>query len=112
MLVSSPVVHDSGAVYSRHPHGKAFDDDMRIERLQDILRNQTVVDALVLVLFELRELVLPYVHHFSVMYRVQAMRKCETVRGGYVAVVVRVVRETWRGPETLQNCRVWLVIER
>lgn len=38
---------------------------MRVEGLEDILRDQTVVDALVLVLFELRELVLPYVHHVA-----------------------------------------------
>jgi hypothetical protein len=58
--------------YSRHPHGEAFDDDMRVEGLEDILRDQTVVNALVLVLFELRELVLPYVHHFCAVYRVWA----------------------------------------
>jgi hypothetical protein len=67
-------------VYLRHPHRKAFNDDMGIEGLEDILRDQTVVDALVLVLFELRELVLPYIYHFYFLCRVQVMEKCTKAR--------------------------------
>lgn len=56
-------INMSKRVDLRHPHGKALDDDMGVEGLHDVSRHQAVVDALILVLFELRQLVLSYVHH-------------------------------------------------
>jgi hypothetical protein len=47
----------------RHPHGKTFDDYVGVEWLEDILREQAMINARVLVLSELRQLVLSYVHH-------------------------------------------------
>lgn len=53
---------------------------MRVEGLQDIARNQTVVDPSVLVLVELRKLVLPYVHHDGGVSDIVSRR--ERVGGG------------------------------
>jgi hypothetical protein len=47
----------------RHRHGKTFDNDMSVERLENISRHQTVVDGRILVLLELGQVILPYVHH-------------------------------------------------
>jgi hypothetical protein len=49
--------------YSRHRHWETIDDDVGVEWLQDIARQQAVVDARVLVLFELGKPVLTNVHH-------------------------------------------------
>ena len=49
--------------YSRHRHWETIDDDVGVEWLQDIARQQAVVDARVLVLLELRKPVLTNVHH-------------------------------------------------
>ncbi len=48
-----------------HPHGKALDDDIGVEGLENIFRRQRVVDAAVFVLLEVRQIFLPYVHHFE-----------------------------------------------
>lgn len=50
----------------RHAHREAFDDNMCIERLQYIFRNQTLVHSRVFVLLQLGQLVLPNVHHLDV----------------------------------------------
>jgi hypothetical protein len=50
-------------VHLRHPHWKAVDHYMSVERLEDISREETVVHTGVLVLLELGQLVLPDVHH-------------------------------------------------
>jgi hypothetical protein len=50
-------------VHLRHPHRKAVNHKVVVEWLHDISRDETVVNARVLVLVQLRELVLPYVHH-------------------------------------------------
>ena len=52
-----------GDVHLRHPHGKAVNHKVVVERLHDISRDKTVVNARVLVLVQLRELILPYIHH-------------------------------------------------
>jgi hypothetical protein len=80
----------------RHPHGEAVYHDVRVERLQDIARNQTVIDARVLVLLELRELVLPYVHHgggvFSIVSRRDRAEGCEVWKyGGGKSVVLATI---------------------
>jgi hypothetical protein len=47
----------------RHGHREALDDHMGVEGLEDISRDETVVDAGVLVLLQLGQLALPDVHH-------------------------------------------------
>jgi hypothetical protein len=47
----------------RHPHRKAVDHHVGVERFEDILREQAMVDARVFVFLELRQLVLSYVNH-------------------------------------------------
>jgi hypothetical protein len=49
--------------YSRHRHWETIDDEVGVEWLQDITRQQAVVDARVLVLLELGKPVLTNVHH-------------------------------------------------
>jgi hypothetical protein len=49
--------------YLRHPHRKAVNHHMGVEWFQNISRKQAVVDGRVLVLFELWQLILPYVNH-------------------------------------------------
>lgn len=50
-------------MHLRHAHGEALDDDMCIERLHDVSRDQTLVHSRVLVLLQLRQLVLPNINH-------------------------------------------------
>jgi hypothetical protein len=47
----------------RHPHRKAVDHHVGVERFEDILREQAMVDARIFVFLELRQLVLSYVNH-------------------------------------------------
>jgi hypothetical protein len=47
----------------RHPHRKAVDHHVGVERFENILREQAMVDARVFVFLELRQLVLSYVNH-------------------------------------------------
>jgi hypothetical protein len=47
----------------RHAHGKEVDDEIGIEWLKYVARNQTMVHARVLVLLKLRELLLSNIHH-------------------------------------------------
>jgi hypothetical protein len=47
----------------RHPHWKAVDYHIVVEGLENILREQAVIDARVLVLLELGQLILSDVHH-------------------------------------------------
>lgn len=54
-----------GDEVGRHAHGKAFDDDVCVERLQHVLGQQRIVHARVLVLLERGELALPYVDHLG-----------------------------------------------
>jgi hypothetical protein len=49
--------------YSRHGHWETIDDEVGVEWLQDIARQQAVVDARVLVLLELGKPVLTNVNH-------------------------------------------------
>lgn len=51
----------------RHPHREAFDNHMSVEGLQHILRKKTVINARVLVLPELGQLVLSNVYHDEVI---------------------------------------------
>jgi hypothetical protein len=50
----------------RHPHWKAVDHDIVVEGFENIAREQAMVDARVLVLIELRELILSDIHHDEV----------------------------------------------
>lgn len=65
----------------RHPHGEALYDDVGVKGLHDVARDQTVVDAGVLVLLELGELVLANVHHGCEVAAEGVMPKGEVRRG-------------------------------
>lgn len=47
----------------RHAHREAFDNNLCIERLEDVFRGERVINARILVVPESRELFLPDVHH-------------------------------------------------
>lgn len=51
--------------YLRHPHRKAFDHYIVVEGFENILREQTVVNARVLVLLQPWKFVLSNVHHYE-----------------------------------------------
>lgn len=51
------------SVHLRHPHGKALDDHILIERFKDISRDQGVVNARVLVLLQFMNILLADVAH-------------------------------------------------
>jgi hypothetical protein len=85
----------------RHPHRKALDHHMRVERLEDILREQTVVYTRILVLFEFGELVLADVHHVCRAARRRGVDICVLCW----CVEERIVVRQWR-------VRSWLVIAR
>jgi hypothetical protein len=79
----------------RHPHWKAVNHHMGVEWLQNISREQAMIDGRVFVFLELGQLILSYVHH-----------SCSGLAGakfGFVGVVVGsevVKRVVFRG-------RVW-----
>lgn len=50
-------------MYLRHPHGEAIDDKVVVKRLQNVLGDITVINARVLVLFQLRQPFLADVDH-------------------------------------------------
>lgn len=50
-------------VYSRHPHGEAANHAFVVERLQDIPTNRRMVNSNIFVVFQIRQFVLPDVHH-------------------------------------------------
>ena len=51
-----------------------MDDEICVKRLQDIPRHKTVVNAGVLILLKLGQLILPYVDHFVRAF--QTREKC------------------------------------
>lgn len=46
-----------------HGHGEALDDHIGVEGLQDVLGRERVIDARVLVLFEVGQILFPHVNH-------------------------------------------------
>jgi hypothetical protein len=59
------------AVYSRHAHWETFDHEIAIERLEDKPTDRRVVDARIFVVLEIREVMLPDVHHRCVIARLR-----------------------------------------
>ena len=51
--------------YLRHGHGEAFDSNIGVEWLQDVLGHQRLVDAGLLVLMDLWQHALPNVDHLD-----------------------------------------------
>jgi hypothetical protein len=62
-LYTLVVLRNKGVEYLRHPHGKTFDHNVGVERLENILGEQAVIHTRVLVLLELWQLVLTDIHH-------------------------------------------------
>ena len=52
------------ACHSRHRHGKALDDHIVVERLEDVARHQRMIHAGVFIGMQASEILLANVHHF------------------------------------------------
>lgn len=68
--------------YIRHGHWEQVNDEFGVERLEDISRQQRVVNTTVFVFFELRQLILPNVHHLE---RVNDVEVCRNEMMKFVA---------------------------
>lgn len=95
-----------GEDHLRHPHGEQGNHAFVIERLEDVGTDRRQVDTRILVVAEVREILLPDVHHSP--GRIQSL---SSQRGLFSAQCI-YPRYRFKGSTTKADMRIWAVTKR